>query len=294
MDGNPTSTTHAGTFVRNGKTYLGLEDWTDFDYQDLVFTCDKEIATVDGDDIYPTPDEPVVDPVDPTEPDEPVVDPVDPTEPDKPVVEPVDPADPEVVGGNGSVEINLALNAEHEQGDWVESHLSIHVRDTTDVTVFLPVSAEYYCPADDMMIVQKHDEAYQYNETAESVSMDINGNVVTLNVTFAENGITISTQGINADVLKYLRSMYGDGLTFEVRNYYNESVTNRSVLQNILNNSVVTFDTAPKIFVNAFGKTEDVVDPLACTVKPADEYGYSGPAEKDSEHESALLYVYEK
>lgn len=275
---------HAGTFVSGGKTYLGIEDWTDFDYQDLVFTCDKEIPTVPSDEILPTPEDPQPPVVDP--------DPVDP-DPETPVV-PEDPADPEVVGNNGSVEINLALNAEHEKGDWAESHLSIHVRDTTDVTVFLPIGAEYYCPADDMMIVQKHDDAYVYNVTAETVSMEINGNVVTLNVKFAKDGITIKTQGINADILKYLRETYNDGLTFEVRNYYNE--LNRSVLQNILNNTVVSFENAPKIFVNAFGKDTEtgVVDPYACTVTPADPNQYNGPDEQDSEYESAKLYIFDR
>lgn len=275
---------HAGTFVYGGKTYLGIEDWTDYDYQDLVFTCDKEIPTVPSDEILPTPEDPQPPVVDP--------DSVDP-EPETPVV-PEDPADPEVVGNNGSVEINLALNAEHEKGDWAESHLSIHVRDTTDVTVFLPIGAEYYCPADDMMIVQKHDDAYVYNVTAETVSMVINGNVVTLNVEYAENGITIKTQGINADILKYLRETYNDGLTFEVRNYYNE--LNRSVLQNILNNTVVSFENAPKIFVNAFGKDTEtgIVDPYACTVTPADPNQYNGPDEQDSEYESAKLYIFDR
>lgn len=261
----------AGTFVSNGKIYLGMEDWIDFDFQDMLFICTKELDIVEGSEIMPDED-------------------ADPA----PVVPEEDPADPEIVGGNGSVEINLALNAEHEQGDWLESHLSIHVRDTTDVTVFLPVSAEYYCPADDMYIVKTHDEgAYTYNETTETVTMEINGNTVTLNVTFAEDGITIQTQGVNADVLKYLREVYHDGLTFEIYNYYNESLT-RNALQNILNNSTVSFDTAPKIFVNAFGKQDDVVDPLACTVKPADAALYNGPETKNSEHESALLYVYDR
>ena len=41
------------TWYENGKTYLGFEDWTDFDYQDLVFTMDKEVSTVDASTFTP-------------------------------------------------------------------------------------------------------------------------------------------------------------------------------------------------------------------------------------------------
>ncbi|MCH5231624.1 MAG: hypothetical protein J1F43_07500 [Muribaculaceae bacterium] len=48
-DENPKSQTHAGTFVRNNRTYMGIEDWTDFDYQDWVFGFDRVMDTVDTD-----------------------------------------------------------------------------------------------------------------------------------------------------------------------------------------------------------------------------------------------------
>ncbi|MCH5234225.1 MAG: hypothetical protein J1E16_02955 [Muribaculaceae bacterium] len=42
---------HGVTFELDGKTYLGLEDWTDFDYQDLVFTCPENLTEVPIEDI---------------------------------------------------------------------------------------------------------------------------------------------------------------------------------------------------------------------------------------------------
>ena len=51
--------------------------------------------------------------------------------------------------------------------------------------------------------------------------MSINGNIVRLTTTYSQTGITISTSGINADVLKYLRNTYNDGLTFEITSYFN-------------------------------------------------------------------------
>lgn len=268
-----TTKIHAGTFVRNGKTYLGIEDWTDFDYQDLVFVCDKEIPTVKADDVKPAPD--------PVTPD-----------PDQPVT-PEDPTDPTVKANGGSVEVNLALNAEHEKDDWKESHLSVHVRDTTDFTLFMPIEAEYYCPQDDMMIVQKHDTNYVYNTTNETLSMVINGQTVTLDVTFAANGITFQSHGINADVLKYCRETYGDGITFEVRNYYNDALS-RTDIQKKLNQSTISFTNAPQTYYYAFGYWEGSIDPLACSVKPTDAADRNDVKVEMSEHEGAQLYIYTK
>ena len=268
---------HAGTFVRNGKTYLGIEDWTDFDYQDLVFTCNKEIATVDADSIIPTP----VPTPDPTP---------DPTPEPTP-----DPVDTIVSNNGGSVEVNLALNDEKEYGDWIESHLSIHVRDTTDVTVYLPVEAEYYCEMDDMAIILKHDEDFIYKETTEVLSMQIGEYDVTLTIVYSANGVTISTSGINAEILKYCREKYNDGITFEVYNYYN-SALDREQLQAKLNNSTISFTNATKVYVNAFGYVDGAADDWACVVKPTDMEDRTLPPAEGvmSEREKSILYIYIK
>ncbi len=263
-----TSQIHAITFEKDGKTYLATEEWTDFNYDGIAFMFNKEIPTVASSETAP-----VIEPVIPSTPGE-------------------DPVDPVVSSNGGSVEVNLALNAEKATGDWKESHLSIHVRDTTDITLFLPVEAQYYCPKDDMMIVQKHDEAYQYNETATSTSMTINGNVVKLTVNYADNGITISTNGINADVLEYLRTTYGDGLTFEIRNYYNDGL-DRTQLQQLLNNSTISFTNAPATYVSANGLSGGVEDALACKVKPQDIANRTEPASGiASAEEGSVLYLY--
>ncbi len=270
LPGEPKSKVHAVTFNHDGKTYLGIEDWTDFDFQDMVFMYSKVIKTVPSDEVKP----------------------VIPVEPE-PAPEPTpDPVEPEVAANGGSVEVNLAVNDEHEQGDWKETHLSVHVRDTTDVTVFLPVEAEYYCPQDDMMIVKDHAN-YQCNETTETMSMVINGNTVTLNVKYAANGITISTEGVNADVLKYLREKYNDGLTFEIRNYYNDGLT-RAELQAKLNNATIEFTNPVETYVNAFGYVDGAEDELACTVKPTDLANREEPVEGVmSVHEKSMLYIYQ-
>ena len=175
---------------------------------------------------------------------------------------------------NNHVEVNLAINDPHEKGDWVESHLSIHVRAASDVEVFLPVPVQYYCPADDMMIVSKHDVDYIYEKSEKSVSTQIAGQTVTLTTTYAEEGIYVKVAGVNQIVLDYLGTTYGDGLTFEVRNYYSKeaikeiegnegdwtetvpSIT-RTDLRDLLNQSTVTFSVGdPTYYVNAFGYVE--------------------------------------
>lgn len=171
---------------------------------------------------------------------------------------------------NGQIEVNLSINAEKIDGDYIASHLSIHVRDTSDVEVFLPVAAQYYCEADDMAIVLSHSlGAVGYGSIASSKDMnfDVNGNTVKLTVTYEADGIRVTTSGINSNVLKYLRDTYGDGMTFEVWNYYKSNVVDangtileafdRAKLKEKLNTANVKFTSDPGQYVNAFGAVYD-------------------------------------
>lgn len=169
----------------------------------------------------------------------------------------------------GEVEVNLSINAEKSIGDYIATKLSIHVRDTTDVEVYIPAPAEYYCQADDMNIVLSHKQnAEQYNNTANNTSMTYNiaGQNITLKVAYELGGIRVTTSGINATVLKYLRQNYGDGLTFEIWNYYKSSVTmngttsdvTRGMLKNqFLEKSTVKFTQGTGRYINAFGAIND-------------------------------------
>ena len=173
---------------------------------------------------------------------------------------------------NNHVEINLSIE-ERKGVEWLSSHLSIHVRANTDVEVFIPLPAKFYCALDDLEIVSKHDIAYKYGE--ESVDKyNVNGTKVTLNVSFEDEGIHVKTNGIDENVISYLKETYGDGLTFEVWNYMNLKVKDWSdpelahgqdvlgygqeneitveELRNKLNGSTVTFTNQPMLYVNAF------------------------------------------
>lgn len=183
----------------------------------------------------------------------------DPDPDPEPVVEPDDPEE-----GTDEVEVNLSLNDEKTDGDYIATKLSIHVRSITDVEVFIPAPAEYYCDADDMYIVLSHkDEAYKYGDNSNVTTYEVNGNPVTLTVKYEADGIRVTTDGINESVINYLKETYGDGITFEVWNYYNSSITDeagnavdvtRDQLQTLLNNSTVSFlDADPSQYINAYG-----------------------------------------
>lgn len=289
---------HSASFNYGGNTFFGFEDWEhynyNFDLNDIVFMVTPAL------DVKDNPKEedkkPEVKPVDPTP--EPTPNPVDPTpNPSLP-----DPA-PEVVAGNGSVEVNFSINERQYESN--DTKLSIHVRDTTDVTLFIPTPAEYYCPVDDMLIVQKHDVAMAYSPSS-TVDMNINGNIVRLTTTYSQTGITISTNGINAAVLKYLRKTYNDGLTFEITSYFNTKrvdangnmvAVTRDELQAMLNRTTISFTNTPAFYLNAFGVLKDTqtVNPNDCFVTPANTALFGDRKEDAPEHGSTShLYIWER
>ncbi len=187
---------------------------------------------------------------------------------------PSTPTPPAIVTGNkGEVEVNLSLNEKKTDGDYIATKLSIHVRDTADVEVFIPVEAQYYCQADDMNIVLSHKKlAEQYNNSANDREMawTVAGQTVKLTVSYATDGIRVKTQGVNKAVLKALREQYGDGITFEVWNYFKSEIAipgtenteafTREKLQPMLDKSTVSFTEAPGRYVNAFGALYDYDD----------------------------------
>ena len=194
-------------------------------------------------------------------------------------VPPVFPDPNEEISGDmaasvqGHVEINLSMNAEREKDDYIASKLSIHVRDTTDVEIFIPVPAEYYCAADDMYIVVSHKEEIEaHGPTSESMEFEVNGQKVSISVAFELGGVRIKTVGTNREVLRYLRTNYGDGITFEVWNYYNSTAT-RKVVKEFLDKSTVSFTHDPGQYINAFALLNGTINPLDCTVAPPAVFG---------------------
>ena len=135
------------------------------------------------------------------------------------------------------VEVNLSVIDTHEAYDVEDlaTKLSIHVRHPKDITVRIPVPVENLVPADDLAIVLAHSELLESYGKDNVATFEINGNTVELHVDFTEaqdcagNGygyyIEVSTKGINKDVIEYCFKNNGDGINFEVFNYYQWNVT---------------------------------------------------------------------
>lgn len=170
------------------------------------------------------------------------------------------------------VEVNLSVNDALENGDYISSHLSVHVRALTDVEVFIPVPAVYYCAADDMEIVLSHkEELFAYGKENHTVTYEVAGQQVGLTVSYEPEGIRVTTSGINEKVIDYCQQNFGDGITFEVWSYYNDNST-RELLKGYFDNSLVSFTRSEnvKYFVNAINKLGDNPNEWDCTVDIVD------------------------
>ena len=188
------------------------------------------------------------------------------------------PANPAVTGDE--VEINLTI--EGEGNSVKQSHLSIHVRAATDVEVFIPCPIEYICPADDMAIVEKHLEEMMKHGGSQVGGTEgvvegmvshmyykVGANYIDFTVEFVvagvpasdgkvfdESGIYVWTKDINEDVINYLQRNYGDGITFELWNYFNDDVT-FDMLKPYFDRSTVRFvDKEPDAYINAYNDTD--------------------------------------
>lgn len=164
------------------------------------------------------------------------------------------------------MEVNLAAQ-DHKDDE--TSKLSVHVRDTVNFKVFIPVPATAYCAADDFYIVEKHYDNMSYNEQASTLEREINGQKVTIKLTYAPEGIYIESEGINAKVLEYCRNVYGDGITFEVWNAYNTEALSHLQLIQYLNQATIEFlDNQPGEYVNTIIDTNIDAEgnKLDCTV----------------------------
>lgn len=170
---------------------------------------------------------------------------------------------------DNSVEVNLSVNDKHEQGDYIATKLSIHVRALTDVDVFIPVPKNYYCQADDMDISASHEHLdIVYNTTPQYVDMKIGKSTVKMTVKYTDEGIHVTTDGVSEEVISYCDASYKDGITFEVWNYFNQNI-DRPTLKGMLDKSTVTFLTKqPEAYINAFGRVNEQKNPWDCIVKP--------------------------
>ena len=218
---------------------------------------------------------------------------------DKDKDKPVTPDTPDSKEFN-EVEVNLSLNEVHTlpNGDKkydiddLVSKLSIHVRYPKDVEVIIPVPEKFYCDQDDLYILKDHygdkdNPNWVYGGTSKTWDNFIDDHNVTLTVEYVSKGkddltasgqgyIRVYTEGINEDVIKHCQEKFGDGINFEVYNYYNrgtkyttglyQTITSEELQNNYLNHSIINFDwtvdaigskTYPDFYINAFNDDKD-------------------------------------
>ena len=331
--GNPIGgieTIHAVTFEHDGKTYLGFEDWTDFDYQDWVFTCDKILKKV-GDDTSESGQTP-------EEGDESGNEGGNNNGGDDQNVntggengDGEETEDPDVETSvinpthKNDVEINLSIEEKPTGATGVAdlvSKLSIHVRYATSVDVFIPMPYDYVIPADDLFIFGNHQDpdlsyggALLNNENSEnleySIYYEIGDYTITLHIAYetvkdVDNyttpGIHIWTSEIPQEVLDYCMEYFQDGINFEIYNYFTDQV-DLDELKSYLNQATVAFGSDPDLYVNAFNtecddeghKIEDGnVNPNDCSVKPRNESLFEDATQGSYKNGSPYNQLYHK
>lgn len=192
-------------FLINGQYYLGID-----------YSQKKGDGEIDGDGIY---DDWVVKiiPLDGT-----------PTDPEKdpegdPEKDPEgNPEDPEEIS-YGHVEFDVH---QQEHKDWKEIKTSIHLRDTVDFTILLPIPEAYQAESDDFDI--RLGEKYEY--LAHSITLVDKTYEIVFTVCHKAEGIEIFVKGSEcAQALRVARALYKDGLTFEVHTYVKNEATDEEV-----------------------------------------------------------------
>lgn len=162
-----------------------------------------------------------------------------PTTPDDPAID--DPS--EIDPTKGEVEVNL--HADKKPGDYLESHLSVHVRAATDIEIFIPVPHRYICEADDMAIVMKHEHNHMGHGGPKKYTYTLKDSnlAVTLYLDWTDDpeGIKIWTDGITQEVIDWCQEKVGDGITFEIWNYFNDKI-DFDTLKQYLDQSIIKYN----------------------------------------------------
>lgn len=214
---------------------------------------------------------------------------------------------------DNEVEVNYAILDSHELtvADLV-TKLSIHVRKATDVEIIIPIPTKYVIESDDLYIFQEHYTGSYGGSKGDLLDKNVNqtvtynvaGTSIDLHVEFFEGGedggyIKVWTNGIDDTVISYLKEKNGDGINFEVYNYFQTSkkvwndgddytdgnhstveaiqTINREALFEAMNGSTIKFlDDNPNYYINAFGWNDEKDDKHKwhATVTPIDRISY--------------------
>lgn len=143
-------------------------------------------------------------------------------------------------GGEEEIVPAVEVDIHHQDHkDWNELKTSIHLRDTVDVRVFIPVDKIYQAVPDDFDIRSGEDYTYLEEETKELVTVKYTiaskEFEVDVQVNHRADGIEILLAGAEcAEALRYARGIYADGLTFEVHSYLYPTLEPAFIWEDIL------------------------------------------------------------
>ena len=197
-----------------------------------------------------------------------------------------------ILYNRNTVEINYSISDPKEdienQGSYLSTKLSIHVRECGDVFVTIPVAANWYAKAldEDGNEVNASEFAVKYTSSLLSAlnstqEFEVNGEKVKFELTYSDAGIKVNVIGVTAKMLSYLKAQYGDnkvnvGLTFEIRNYF-DSYTDAGGTKHdisvatlkealgqpiaVIETNGVAFDEQLYAYINSFGKKDGKQNP---------------------------------
>ncbi|MBQ0057501.1 MAG: hypothetical protein KBT20_07585 [Bacteroidales bacterium] len=126
--------------------------------------------------------------------------------------------------------------------DWNELKVSVHLRDTVNVRVFIPVSLDLQAMPDDFDIRTGIDYDYiDYIDQTISEVQKVKFNVaseefeIDVQINHRATGIEILLAGADcAKALHFARGIYDDGITFEIHSYLYPTLTADAIWNDIL------------------------------------------------------------
>lgn len=139
--------------------------------------------------------------------------------------------------GNGSIEVDIH-GQEHK--DWNEIKTSLHLRDTVDVKIIIPIPYDYQAELDDFAI--RVDKQYEY--IVKTIKVGAEYFNVEFEILHESDRIEIFVKGSDCkEALRLARECYDDGLTFEVHSYVKPEVTEEQIWEWVKASKITTTPT---------------------------------------------------
>lgn len=140
----------------------------------------------------------------------------------------------------GHVEIDVH---QQEHKDWNEIKTSIHMRDTVDIEVFLPI--DYQEQADDFDIRMGKDFTYITEIKDTQVTIGGKSFKVEVSIKHEAEGIRILVKP-NKEALVAARNEYEDGITFEIHSYVTPGIPSATIWEKL---KKTTYKVSPETAV---------------------------------------------